>query len=64
MLIVVAGEAYYTPPLPTDSVEIFDLTSPASAWVTTTPFPFLISGSRGVTLDNIFYVTGGVLGDG
>ena len=57
MLIVVAGET--TSSSATDSVEIYDLTSSATAWVTTTHFPFLVSGSRGVTLDNIFYVTGG-----
>ena len=43
----------------TNTVEIYDLTSPGSAWIQTIlPFPFFISGSRGVTLDNIFYVTG------
>ena len=49
-----------TPPIdqPTDTVEIFDLTTPATTWVTTTSFPLAFAGSRGVTLQNIFYVTG------
>ena len=61
MLIVVAGDTMptSTSTVKTNTVEIYDLTSPGSAWLPTTNFPFLISGSRGVTLDNIFYVTGG-----
>ena len=56
MLIVVAGETSSS--AGTDTVEIYDLTTPATTWVSATNFPFYISGSRGVTLDNIFYVTG------
>ena len=43
---------------PTKTVEIYDLTSPAATWVSATDFPEYIIGSRGATLDNIFYVTG------
>ena len=42
----------------TKTVEIYDLTSPAATWEFTTDFPQYIIGSRGATLDNIFYVTG------
>ena len=37
----------------TDTVETYDLTTLSPTWVTTTP----IYGSRGFTLNNIFYVT-------
>ena len=60
MLIVVAGEtmASSTSVMSTNSVEVFDLSTPGTAWVSTTNFPFFISGSRAVTLDNVLYVTG------
>ena len=60
MLIVVAGETMPTPTstVQTNTVEIYDLTTPGSNWLPTTNFPDYLSGSRGVTLDNIFYVTG------
>ena len=66
MLIVVAGDTIssttsVTPiTSSTNTVETFDLSTPGSSWVPTTSFPFYISGSRGVTLDNVFYVTGSV----
>ena len=44
----------------TNTVETFDLSTPGSSWVPTTSFPFYISGSPGVTLDNVFYVTDSV----
>ena len=62
ILIVVAGHIYDPTPtqlyVPADTVEIYDLTTPATTWVSTTSFPEPIIASRGVTLDNIFYVTG------
>ena len=67
MLIVVGGRTncsdtwcstYNMTTTPTAAVEVYDLTSPASSWVNTTNFPYLISGTRGVTLNNTFYVTG------
>ena len=42
----------------TDTVEIYDLTSLSTTWVNTTNFPHSISGTRGVTLNNTFHVTG------
>ena len=61
MLIVVAGYTFTTAPSypATDTVETYDLTNLAPTWVTTTSFPLTtIIGSRGVTLNNVFYVTG------
>ena len=62
ILIVVAGHIYDPTPthlyVPSDTVEIYDLTTPATTWVSTTSFPEPIIASRGVTMDNIFYVTG------
>ena len=60
MLIVVAGDTITSSNsvMSTNTVEIYDLSTPGTAWVSTTNFPFFISGSRAVTLDNVFYVTG------
>ena len=60
MLIVVAGDTMPTwnSTEATNTVEIYDLTTPGSTWLSTTNFPIYLSGSRGVTPDNIFYVTG------
>ena len=58
-MIVVAGYTFGDiGDTATDTVEIYDLTTPATTWVTTTSFPEPIIASRGVTLGNIFYVTG------
>ena len=64
MLIVVAGVTYdesTTSYVSTDTVEIFpDLSTPTNSWVSvsTANFPGQIMASRGVTLNNVFYVTG------
>ena len=57
MLIAVAGNTP-TSPFVTDTVEIYDLSTPKKNWSPATNFPLAVSGYRGVTLDNIFYVTG------
>ena len=65
MLIVVAGDTVdesTTSYVPTDTVEIFpDLSYPTNSWVSlsTANFPGqTVVGKRGVTLNNVFYVTG------
>ena len=50
MLIVVGGR--------TDSVEILELSNPAAKWTRASTPAFANGGLRGVTVDNIFYVTG------
>ena len=60
MLIVAAGTTgpYH---VELNTVEIFpDLSLPANSWVSvsTANFPGQIMASRGVTLNNVFYVTG------
>ena len=57
MLIVVGGRSD-TDTIVTDTVEIYDLSKPATNWIPATNFPVAIHGSRGVTLENIFFVTG------
>ena len=63
VLIVVAGNTYDDNSnnyVETDTVEIFPDLSSSSSWVSvsTANFPGQIMASRGVTLNNVFYVTG------
>ena len=53
-VIIVTGGYYKTP---ISSTEV--LVGSASTWTTVNPLPVALSGLRGVTANNIFYVTGG-----